>query len=540
MWKRKISIKEQYGTLGHFLKGDEPCHYLGQRYIEGTNILARREWRGVKDTAVAFYWWLKIWIRMSMLPMKLPIRVMKATFRYRWFSSFMLNAAMMDRWVEGERGIALDCDLYMVDKMTADVIDVMYKTFRADSNLSRDGKKNKYYDKTVIFDFSLPAHIMWGFPGYDALNLLQHLGYMLPLLRKSNGAYYTDKTISCGVPNDSCNLVMTEVGVALNDELPDIGNFYLSTNNPCDGTIMGNAFILRSMSKDSEKAGYSLTTPLRYDDISTRELTVHEIEGAIAFIEKQTGQKFNWDTFKRHLESTNILNVEEMERWDIYAASNCICVNPIIQNLYRMYVYQRGGTKLFRKASAKALRCCRRAVEKKIEPFPKARWRALAWSAEPIYYEGFSKWLYNCWGVMTVINMDSLTGHNVFDTSDKHELLSDLSDLYTHTIMRTHTVGGNRHLMQMWETAEKFNCNMILMYDDMSCKGMASAQGLIEEEINRHSDRYHVMWIPHSLADPRVVTATEIRRSANQYMTNVMHAEPLDPTLVDLDDSEGW
>ena len=35
MWKRKISIKQQYGTLGHFLKGDEPCHYIGQRYIEG-------------------------------------------------------------------------------------------------------------------------------------------------------------------------------------------------------------------------------------------------------------------------------------------------------------------------------------------------------------------------------------------------------------------------------------------------------------------------------------------------------------------------
>ena len=39
MWKRKISIKEQYGTLEHFLKGDEPCHYIGQRYIEGTNYL---------------------------------------------------------------------------------------------------------------------------------------------------------------------------------------------------------------------------------------------------------------------------------------------------------------------------------------------------------------------------------------------------------------------------------------------------------------------------------------------------------------------
>ena len=65
MWKRKISIKEQYGTLEHFLKGDEPCHYIGQRYIEGTNFYARREWRGVKDTAFAFYKWLCTWVKMA-------------------------------------------------------------------------------------------------------------------------------------------------------------------------------------------------------------------------------------------------------------------------------------------------------------------------------------------------------------------------------------------------------------------------------------------------------------------------------------------
>ena len=29
MWKRKRTLKEEYGTLGHFLRGDNDCHYLG-------------------------------------------------------------------------------------------------------------------------------------------------------------------------------------------------------------------------------------------------------------------------------------------------------------------------------------------------------------------------------------------------------------------------------------------------------------------------------------------------------------------------------
>ena len=106
--------------------------------------------------------------------------------------------------------------------------------------------------------------------------------------------------------------------------------------------------------------------------------------------------------------------------------------------------------------------------------------------------------------------------------------------------MRTHTVGGNRHLMQMWETAEKFNCDMIIMYDDIGCKGMAGAQGLIEEEIRKHSDRFHVVWMPHSLMDHRIVSRAEARKTVNEYMINVLHEEPVDPTLVDFDDTIGW
>ena len=77
------------------------------------------------------------------------------------------------------------------------------------------------------------------------------------------------------------------------------------------------------------------------------------------------------------------------------------------------------------------------------------------------------QWLYNCWGIMTVINMDSLTGHNIVDTTDRETMMSDIADWHARTPMRTHTVGGNRHLMQMWETAEKFNCDTIIMYDDI-------------------------------------------------------------------------
>ena len=43
MWKRKRTLKEEYGTLGHFLRGDNESHYLGDLYNEGTTFYFHRE-----------------------------------------------------------------------------------------------------------------------------------------------------------------------------------------------------------------------------------------------------------------------------------------------------------------------------------------------------------------------------------------------------------------------------------------------------------------------------------------------------------------
>ena len=148
MWKRKISIKEQYGTLEHFLKGDEPCHYIGQRYIEGTNFYARREWRGVKDTAFAFYKWLCTWVKMAIFVMHDPIRIAKAFWKYRWLSAYLAAPMMVDKWIEGDRGEALRADLYALDCMISDSTDTLWKSLRADRRLG----ETKWSDVTVAFE----------------------------------------------------------------------------------------------------------------------------------------------------------------------------------------------------------------------------------------------------------------------------------------------------------------------------------------------------------------------------------------------------
>ena len=132
MWKRKRTLKEEYGTLGHFLRGDNDCHYLGDLYIEGTNFYRHREWRGVRDTAYAFARWLQTWVKMAGLIGRDPVRMVRAFWKYRWLSAYLATPMMVDKWIEGDRGMVLRADLTAIDCMVSDSITTMWREIRAD------------------------------------------------------------------------------------------------------------------------------------------------------------------------------------------------------------------------------------------------------------------------------------------------------------------------------------------------------------------------------------------------------------------------
>ena len=145
MWKRKRTLKEEYGTLGHFLRGDNECHYLGDLYIEGTNFYFHREWRGVKDTAYAFARWLQTWGKMAGLIGRDPVRMIRAFWKYRWLSAYLATPMMVDKWIEGDRGMVLRADLTAIDCMVSDSITTLWREIRADRRFG----ENKWTDKKM-------------------------------------------------------------------------------------------------------------------------------------------------------------------------------------------------------------------------------------------------------------------------------------------------------------------------------------------------------------------------------------------------------
>ena len=67
---------------------------------------------------------------------------------------------------------------------------------------------------------------------------------------------------------------------------------------------------------------------------------------------------------------------------------------------------------------------------------------------------------------------------------------------------------------------------------------MTGIHGMFEDEFRNRN--IPAIWMPHSLCDRRVSTRREIRAIINDYMTTVMQEDPIDPSLLDFDDSMSW
>ena len=122
---------------------------------------------------------------------------------------------------------------------------------------------------------------------------------------------------------------------------------------------------------------------------------------------------------------------------------------------------------------------------------------------------------------------------------DKEQALADLVRCYEKMMMRSHTNGGYVNLLdECWKMCEKFHTNIVIMYDHVSCKNVGGLHGLFEDQARERG--IHLIWIPHDVMDPRTVSRREMREAFSQYMVTVLNEKPLDPTLLDYEDTLSW
>ena len=472
---------------------------LGRLYRKGAMATVRREWRGIKDTAYDFWEWARMWGMLLMTFSKDLIPAMNSALWYRWMISYFC------------------CHVFLS---------------KADR---KNGNSTELNKMLFTFDEMTMGQIAAGFP--DLLSIPHQL---LPMFLVSEIDQlvcipYIDAVESYGLPSDTCPVPSSECGALVIDALPDMGACFISSSMPCDGSTMASSYFARRF---PHIPVFHLCFPVRYLDEETVQMGAEDIKACIKFIEEKTGAKWSWEHYFECMKRFNQETDLELQKWEINKSARPQFIGPSYE-LFRKWNYEMDGgiDPRVLPSMQKVNKMLLKAYENGETAWPerKMRYRGIVWSCPAHYYANFSNWLANCWGIDILVEMESLNFTKHLETEDKEEALRDLARLYERMVMRRHTNGGYQNVVdECWRQVEAWNAPLVIMYQNVACKNMATVQGLLDEQGRQRG--YDLIWVEHDLMDPRTVSRRTMRDKVNEYMRTVKHAEPVDPSLVEFED----
>jgi len=505
---------------------------LRDRYYDKTGVAKYREWRGVKDTLVDYSAWLNNLASMGIMVGKNPVRTLQGFWEYRWMGSYLGTFMFIDRLFEGYRGKELKIAHMNMHAIVRNLTDVIAFTVANDKRLGGGPES----ENVVPFDEVLPPLFFKGFKGLTAFPQQTLEEFIICDVDQHIEPYYIDVAESYGLAADVCSRCSAETGVVIDDAFPIFGKAFVTTNMPCNASEATSMFQRRRLGLPD----FPVTLSMQHNEPEALDFSTQVLKDTIAFIEKEYGVTYDWDELFKYAKLMNEQNTIELEKWDIMKTPYS-ALGGIAETLYRLYAFASacGRDPYFNKVDRKVIKMMREAYEQKYEAFGgKTRHRAFLWGPSAVYYTDFPTWTQNCWGISIVLNMDSTMGHNMINTEDPDIAIRDLAALTQKATMRHHAVGGWDNYNAIWEWARAFNCDMVLMNDNIACKGTLGFHALMEEQARDLG--FHFIFVEHDLEDSRTVSRQDMRNCVNNYMSVVLNEKPLDPTLVEFDDSAAY
>lgn len=511
---------------------------LGELYTDG-KVRNRREWRGVEDTFYDYTRWVKNMSVLAKFMMK-PNNV-KGFFRYPWMKNYLAVPMMVDRHTQGLRGEQLRICHEEFDLVVEDVAKLLENLFKGDRNVGND---KAFSDKVVLVDENEMTAVMMGFPTLKGLSRETPSAYVSVLLNQHAAEKYIDVAQEYGLPGDVCPMPEMEVGISIEDDFPVLGACAIQCNTTCDGSLMGNEVLLNKLEGKYGIPCFQLAAPLRHREDDVQEYAAQEVRNAIAFVEKHTGEKWDWKYYfecaKRVNESTRHrqewLDMNKTDYPQVFGSNLALYTET-------NYMAICGKVEDFVKADRKITELARKGYEKKNMVVPEYRHRAIIWGVQSHFYMDFLIWLQNCWGILPLTDMLSMVSTKVIAEEDtpenREQAMYDMAWLTENMIMRNRTHGGYRVLLdELWEFCEEFRADTVILWEHMSCKALDGLHGQFEEKAREHG--IHLIWVGHDLFDPRVISRQGVRDQVNLYMRTVFKEEPLDPSLEVLNDENSW
>ena len=481
-----------------------------------------REIKGsLKDQWVDFRYWSENWGNIMALVGRNPVKIVSGLFRYPWIYDLLKCNDMAYRLTKGVTGTPLE----IVHIANAGMIDFVTDQLEAILLHPED---------TVIYQIMLPSQICQAM-GLDIFSLETMLGTAIPFCDTYATHRYMDFIENLGLPGDTCSFPRVTAGVVLADHCPP-ASCIVASNLPCDSGQSS----YNSMQQIIDRPLYSIDVPYDFRSEEGLDKLVADLYGMISFLEEKTGKKMDWDKLREVCERYNEVNEMELEMREMMRSDHPPLANYGPWLIRVIFTHVLGGSEKSINLYRKVIQLMKEAYQRCEPAMKNMRYRAVLWNPPTVGYPNLYNWLEACWGIGILQDMENYGYDDFMDTSSNDAMMRSIaSHVGRGAPMSKHTRGSHEYFLRDFiKMPQEYNADMIILANHIGCRNSVSMSGVMIEEARKN--HLPVCSIDYELEDIRICSRQGIRDQVNSFMRNVMHAEPLDESLLAIDDEKSW
>lgn len=490
-----------------------------------------KKWKGNwKDQWIDFKYWLKIWdASMSMTSRDSSGRRLSgeekkimsaAMFDYPWLIDMLKTNHMATGMTEGRNGAALKA-IKMI------LLDQVKSTVRGVQNVLLD-PDNVVFNHAMVPNQILQAMDLKPFVVETCANVLGMIDQHAP-------EKYLDAMYNSGLPDNTCTYSTQTPGMVMLDEYPLKATCMIASNVPCEAHFEGYSL----MSRKSGLPTYWLNVPYNFREEEGLKTYVEDLKGMIVFLEEHTGHKMNWDKLKTVCERHNRILEMELERWELNRSELPPMPDDAMWLAHMQAFHLDTSTEADVTLYEKLRKISRTAYALKQPVIKDIKFRTVMWSTPPFCYPYIWNWMEHCWGITVLNDMETLGEFSPIDTGTPDSMLKGLAEYWCSGSMARHMRGPAENWIDgLNQITAMYKPDFVLNLNHNNCRGYLSLSGFFSD----WSKEIHmpVCNVEYNFYDTRICSRQGIRDQINNFMLNIMHAEPLDESLLIIHDEDEW
>ena len=421
--------------------------------------------------------------------------------RWAWLGAMKGPNDLTARFIKGRTGPYREAAAFLMTEMTAGFLESLEEIHAHPKLL-------------VLHEDMVPSEILRGMGLVPWTAEL--LGIMTSVVSIPLGEQMIDIAESHGIPPDTCSLPKVTMGLVLADQMPR-PRVMVASNMPCDGGMSSYSL----MEKELGVPSFRLDVPFNFHSDRAVDYFVVQLKEMIAWLERHTPGRMDWDRMRLVCERRNEAARLEMELWDLLMQVPAPLAAEPVYFSHLMFMVGNPGSDRSIRVMARMLEYARTNVREGRGALPRERHRAILWNPPTLSFPDLWVWAEEKYQVAMIMDMLTFNRHPYIDTSTPDTILRSLCHIIMEGPMAQHTRGpAENFFSDLFSVYERFSADMIWMAGHVGCKNTMALSGMFREKCRERN--IPLLILSYDLHDTRVVSPAEMRAQVDSFMEAVM------------------